>query len=66
MARLQFNLKQTAGKRTLQFEVDADRLERLAALFGLFNPDFLRSLARAERDYKAGRVRHISSFKELA
>lgn len=46
-------------------EFDADKFERLAALFGMFNPDFLKSLARAEKDVKAGRIRKIKSLKDL-
>lgn len=53
------------GRRTLRIEVDADRLERLAANFGLFGPDFLVSLERAEREVRAGRTRKISSLREL-
>lgn len=46
-------------------ELDAEKLEKLAANFGLFNPEFLKSLERAEKDYQTGRVRKIKSFKEL-
>ena len=53
------------GRRILRIEVNADRFERLAADFGLFNPDFLESVERAEADARAGRVREISSLREL-
>ena len=53
------------GRRTLRIELDADKLERLAGSVGLFNPDFLESLERAEADVRAGRVRRISSLKKL-
>lgn len=46
-------------------EIDADRLERLASVLGLYNPDFLESLARAEADEKAGRVKKLKSLKDL-
>ena len=52
------------GKK-LSVEIDAERLERLAANFGLFNPDFLKSVHQAERDYSSGRTRTIKSFKEI-
>ena len=52
------------SKRIL-VEIDADRLERLAASLGLFNPEFLESLDRAEQDYRAGKYRKVSSLKEL-
>jgi len=39
--------------------------ERVAASLCLFNPEFVRSIARAEKDYRLGRTRKISSLKEL-
>jgi len=57
------NGKNRRQKATIK--LDADKFEKLAALFGMFNPDFLKSLARAEKDIKAGRVREIKSLKEL-
>ena len=49
------------GKKII-VEIDADRFEKLAASLGFFNPEFLSSLDRAERDFKAGRVRKILSL----
>lgn len=46
-------------------QLDAEKFERLAAVFGLFNPDFIKSLARAEKDYRAGRVTKVKSLKDL-
>lgn len=54
-----------ARQRKVVVEMDASKLERLAANFGLLNPDFLASVARAERDYETGRVRKVRSLKEL-
>ncbi|MEK7509864.1 MAG: hypothetical protein AAB605_04080 [Patescibacteria group bacterium] len=55
--------RRTRGK--IAVEVDADRFERLAAVFGMFNPDFLASLSRAEADYRAGRTRNIKFLRGL-
>jgi len=52
------------GKRVL-VEMDAERFERLAANLGFFNPEFLKSLNRAENDIKTGRTKKIKSLKEL-
>ena len=52
------------GKKVL-IEMDADRFEKLAADFGFFNPDFLKSLDRAEKDVRAGRIYKLKSLKEL-
>lgn len=57
-------IKKVGTKLTL--ELNADRLERLAASFGFFNDAFLESVKRAERDYRTGRTRKIISFDELA
>jgi len=55
--------KRSKGK--IAVEIDANRFERLAAVFGMFNPDFLGSISRAEADYRAGKTRRIRSLKEL-
>ncbi|MBI2409832.1 hypothetical protein HYV30_02195 [Candidatus Kaiserbacteria bacterium] len=59
MAKVSTTIRSTKGRK-LVLEIDADRLERLAATFGLFNPAFLESVARAEADYRAGRTHRMS------
>jgi len=54
-----------ARSRKIRIEVDADKFERLAANFGLFNPDFLKSLDQAEDDVRAGRIKKIASLGDL-
>ncbi len=58
---------QVASARNKEYVVklDAVRFERLAATFGFFNQDFLKSLDQAERDIKKGKVQEISSLKVL-
>lgn len=46
-------------------EFDADKFEKLASVFGFYSSEFLKSVARAEKDIRAGRVREIKSLKEL-
>lgn len=58
-------IKTTSVGRKVIVELDADKLERLASHLGFYNPDFLQSIDRAEQDYKAGRVREVSSLREL-
>ena len=53
------------GSRKILVEIDANRLERLAANLGFFSEDFLRSLDRAEKDYSAGRTTKVHSLKNL-
>ena len=61
------SLELTIKKRNhrVVVEMDADRFEKLAADFGFFSKDFLKSLERAEKDAKAGRTRKVQSLKEL-
>ncbi len=63
MNKLKLKIKQKSSN--LVVEMDAGRFEKLAASFGMFNPDFLKSVKRAESDYKKGRVKKIKSLKEL-
>ncbi len=65
MASLNITIKEKnrSGKRIV--EIDADQFEKLAAIFGFFNPEFLESLDRAEKDVKAGRVKRLKSLKDL-
>ena len=66
MAPLTLHLKRkTAKSRKITVSIDADRLEKLASLFGLYNPEFLASLRRSEKDEKSGRMRRITSFSEI-
>ena len=66
MASLGITIKTESNlARKIVVELDADKLEKLAAGFGFFNPDFLESIDRAEKDYKYGRVRKVKSLKEL-
>lgn len=57
--------KRVGRKRSVTLTFDANRFERLAEVFGLYNPEFLESLDRAEVDSRAGRLRKIKSFKDL-
>ena len=56
--------KQNKGRKIL-IEMDAKRLEKLASLFGFFNPEFIKSLQRAEKDFKSKRIKKVSSLSQL-
>ena len=60
-----FAVKQKLKNKKVTVEMDAGRLERLAASFGFLNPDFLSSLDRAEKNYEAGQYRKIKSLRDL-
>jgi len=65
MSQIAIKIEQGATNKRLLVEMDADRLERLASDFGLYNPAFVQSLEKAERDYRAGRVHRIASLRSL-
>jgi len=66
MVSLNITIKQKNKRsRKTVVEFDADQFERMAAAFGFFNPEFLKSLDRAEKDIKAGRVKRLRSLKDL-
>lgn len=51
--------------RRMVVEIDVRRLEKLADALGMYNPDFLASLSRAEADVRAGRVKKVKTLKDL-
>lgn len=54
------------NNKKIVVELDANKFEKIAGDFGLFNPEFLDSVNRAEKDYKAGRVQKIKSLRSLS
>jgi len=66
MSSLTVTIKpKTNNRKKFLVEMDFDKFERLAANLGFFSSEFLRSLDKAEKDYKAGRVKKVKSLKEL-
>ena len=46
-------------------EIDADRLERLAASLGLLSRSFLDSISRSEEEIALGKTKRLRSLREL-
>jgi hypothetical protein len=65
MVSLNLTIKQGKDSTKKIIELDAGQFERLAAVLGIFNPDFIKRLDKAERDIKAGRIRKINSLSDL-
>ncbi len=65
MVSLAVKIRKGQGSQTVSLEMSSRSFERFAAAFGLFRKEFLQSLARSQRDIREGRVRTITSFKEL-
>lgn len=66
MSSLTITIKpKTNNRKKFLVEMDFDKFERLAANLGFFSSEFLRSLDKAEKDFKTGKVKKIKSLKEL-
>ena len=65
MASLSISIISKNNGKKILVEMDADRFEKLAASLGFFSDEFLKSLKKAEKDHKAGRIKKIKSLKEL-
>jgi len=46
-------------------EIDADRLERLAASLGLLSSSFLNSISRSEKEIALGKTKRLRGLREL-
>lgn len=65
MVSLNITITQDKKSHKKMVEFDVGQFERLAAALGMFNPDFLKSLAKSEKDYKEGRFIEFKSLKDL-
>lgn len=65
MVSLNITIKQGKNRSKKIVEFDVGQFEKLAAAFGMFNPDFLKRLDKAEKDIKAGKIRKINSLEDL-
>ena len=65
MVSLNLTIKKGRNRTHKMVEFDVREFEKLAALFGMFNPEFIKRLNKAEKDIKAGRIRKINSLADL-
>ena len=65
MSNISIKISPSLKSKKLLVEIDADKLERLASNLGLYNPEFVKSVGSAERDYRAGRSRTLTSLRKL-
>lgn len=52
-------------KDTFSVKMNRHSMERLADSLGLYSNDFLASIARAEADIRAGRVKKLRNLRDL-
>ncbi len=66
MTNVVFKIKKSEKRpKNITVSFDADKFERVAANFGLFRPEFLDSLNRAEKDIQEGRFKKIKGLASL-
>lgn len=65
MVSLNITIKQgkKRGSKVIQFSLE--EFERLAASFGMINPEIVKRINKAEKDVKSGKIRKINSLKDL-
>ncbi len=51
--------------KRVMIEIDADKLERLAASLGLLSPSFLNSISRSEEEIALGKSKRLRGLREL-
>jgi hypothetical protein len=51
--------------KRIMVEIDADKLERLAASLGLFSSSFLDSMSRSEKEIALGKTKRLRNLREL-
>jgi len=54
-----------SDSKKIRVEVDREQWEQLASALGFYRPSFLRSLKKAIKESKQGKVRRIKSLSEL-
>jgi len=65
MASLDIKIKKDKRSKRMTIEIDADKFQKLAELFGQFNPEFIKSLKESEKDYREGKFSKLKSLKDL-
>ena len=58
-------LEKPSSRKKIKVEINLDQWEKLADVFGLYNPSFLKLLNKSLKESKRGAVRKIKSLREL-
>ena len=59
------SILQKPQMRKVIIEIDLDKWERLADTLGMYRPEFIKTLHHSLAESRRGRVRKISSLKDL-
>lgn len=58
-------LNKPSSHKKATVEIDLNQWEKLADVFGLYNPHFLKSLGKSLKESKQGKVHEVRSLREL-
>ena len=58
-------VERKAKSKRVVVEIDADKLERLAASLGLFSSSFLNSVSRSEKETALHKSKRLHNLREL-
>ena len=58
-------LEKPNSRKKIKVEIDFNQWEKLADIFGLYSPSFLRTLNKSLQESKQGIVRKIKSLRDL-
>ena len=56
---------QKPNLKKIRVDIDLDKWERLADIFGFYKPEFLQVLEQSIKESKTGKITQIESLKEL-
>lgn len=51
--------------RKVRVEINLDQWERLADIFGFYQPEFLKTIKQSLKESREGRIRKIASLRDL-
>lgn len=58
-------LEKPNSRKKIKIEINLDQWEKLADVFGMYSPNFLKSLNLSLKESKQGKARKIKSLREL-
>ena len=56
---------QKPSSKTIKVEINLDQWERLADVFGFYQPKFIKDLKKSLKESRSGKTRKIKSLRDL-
>jgi len=58
-------LLQKSSAKKMSVEIDLNQWEKLADVFGFYNPNFIKIIKKSLKESRAGKVKKINSLRDL-